>query len=311
MKLPSDIDGVPVCYLCLDGGVDEAGQHVRRDCACRGTDAGFVHLSCLANYAATKSKGVRDKDMKSFINPWEFCPSCHQKYQNELRIDIATEFASFVRQQYPRDTKKQVEALYVKLCAFTSMLNRLTPIQKREAGVTANVLLSLINRLKGDAPLTRRYSQFEADAYCTHGLIAIDEGTKESARRAVVHFENQLEVCEAIGFARGVATAKSNIAIAQSMYEGDNSNEEVLKASQELYELCVAEYGEEIEYTIRAGRNYAFHLRKANRLDETRELLTKLLVTSKQVLGSDHNTAKSIKAMLEMVVAEHEIVNRG
>jgi len=41
-----------VCYLCLDGGVEESGQPLRRDCACRGTDAGFVHLSsCLAGFA--------------------------------------------------------------------------------------------------------------------------------------------------------------------------------------------------------------------------------------------------------------------
>jgi hypothetical protein len=48
-------DQEAVCYLCLDGG-SEAGQPLRRDCACRGTDAGFVHLACLVKYAATKSK---------------------------------------------------------------------------------------------------------------------------------------------------------------------------------------------------------------------------------------------------------------
>ena len=37
----SDDDGA-VCYLCLDGGVDDnAGQPLRRDCSCRGTDAGL------------------------------------------------------------------------------------------------------------------------------------------------------------------------------------------------------------------------------------------------------------------------------
>ena len=41
-------DREAVCYLCLDGGVDdEDGQQLRRNCACRGTDAGFVHFSCL------------------------------------------------------------------------------------------------------------------------------------------------------------------------------------------------------------------------------------------------------------------------
>ena len=84
----------------------------------------------------------------------------------------------------------------------------------------------------------------------TEGQIALDEGTEESARRAVTHFENQLEVFEAIGFADGIALAKSNIALAKSKYEGGNNSEELLKASQELYELRVTEFGEENDYTI-------------------------------------------------------------
>jgi hypothetical protein len=59
---------------------------LRRDCACRGTDAGFVHLSCLAGYAETKCEHARS--MNEFRNPWVVCPSCHQNYQNELRVEI-------------------------------------------------------------------------------------------------------------------------------------------------------------------------------------------------------------------------------
>jgi hypothetical protein len=77
--------------------------------------------------------------MNEFREPWRLCPGCHQQYQNELRIDIANEFVSFVRRKYPRDTQSQVEALDVKLRAFNSMFERLQPRQKREAGVTANV----------------------------------------------------------------------------------------------------------------------------------------------------------------------------
>ena len=69
----------------------------------------------------------------------------------------------------------------------------------------------------------------------------------------------------------------------------------IMKASQELYELRVSEGGDEDEYTIRAGKHYAINLRKANRRDEARELLTKLLATSKQVFGSDHNITKEIE----------------
>jgi hypothetical protein len=38
----------------------------------------------------------------------------------------------------------------VKLHALMKMFDRLQPVRKREAGVTANVLQSLIDRMKGD-----------------------------------------------------------------------------------------------------------------------------------------------------------------
>jgi hypothetical protein len=41
----------------------------------------------------------------------------------------------------------------------------------------------------------------------------------------VVHFENQLKVCEAFGMVDGIVTAKSNIAIAKSKYESGNIEE--------------------------------------------------------------------------------------
>jgi hypothetical protein len=283
------VDPEAVCYLCLDGGLDDAGQPLRRDCACRGTDAGFVHLSCLTNYAETKSKQALY--MNEFINPWRECPGCHQYYQNELSINIATNFVSFVQSQYPKDIERQVEALYVKLGALDNMLDTLQSVQKREADVVATVLLSLIDRIKSESPpLHMRYSQFQAFAYNIHGCyIALDEGTEESARRAVVHYEKCLKVCEAIGDADGFAAAKGNIAFAKSKYEGGNNNEEVLKASKELYEMRVAEYGEEHELTIDAGVQFATVLQNANRWGEAMELLMKLLATSKQVLGPHHN----------------------
>jgi hypothetical protein len=122
----------------------------------------------------------------------------------------------------------------------------------------------------------------------------------------VTHFENQLEVNEAISDDDGIVNAKRNIAIAQSMYKG-GSNEEVLKANQEMYESRAAEYGEGNKFTILVGSTYAINLAKASREDEARELslsslykanggdearelLTSLLATSKQVLGPYHCT---------------------
>jgi hypothetical protein len=132
LLLASGDDGV--CYVCLDGGADEADQPLRRDCACRGTDSGFVHLACLTDYAAAKS--IQDHGMQEFTNPWVFCPCCHHEYQNEFAVEIVNKFESFVRRQYPDDTKRQVESAYLKLTTLNSMLYRLQPVHQREAGVT-------------------------------------------------------------------------------------------------------------------------------------------------------------------------------
>jgi len=102
------------------------------------------------------------------------------------------------------------------------MLVRLTPVQKKEFDDIINVILSLIDRMKGDAPLHMRYSQIEAYAYHNLGCIALEERTEESARRALTHFENALIVNEAIGNVESIAAAKTNIALAKSKYEVGN-----------------------------------------------------------------------------------------
>jgi hypothetical protein len=81
-------------------------------------------------------------------------------------------------------------------------------------------------------------------------------------------------------------------------------NEEVLKASQELYEMRVAKYGEGNESTITGGKIHAGRLEDANREEEARKLLMKLLAQSKQVLGSHHNITKDVESALEHVVSK-------
>jgi hypothetical protein len=63
---------------------------------------------------------------------------------------------------------------------------------------------------------------------------------------------------------------------------GSYSNEDVLTAAQDNYEL--SQYDEEHEKTIHAGKYYAMALWKANREGEASELLTMLLATSLKYL---------------------------
>lgn len=121
-----DEDAV-VCYFCLDAGPDESGLPLIRNCLCCGTDAGFVNLSCLAKYAAFKSK--QTCEMNKFRDPWRFCPNCLQTYQNEFAVNIAAEFVSFVQQNYPQDTQRQVEALDLKLYPLLYQVRAFEPFK--------------------------------------------------------------------------------------------------------------------------------------------------------------------------------------
>ena len=64
------------CYLCLGGSDD--GPLVR-GCACRGSDAGFGHLSCLVESAKADESGRR----------WTSCPTCKQYFTGEVQQGLA------------------------------------------------------------------------------------------------------------------------------------------------------------------------------------------------------------------------------
>lgn len=115
----------------------------------------------------------------------------------------------------------------------------------------------------------------------------------------MTHFEKQLKVYEAIGDVENAADTRYNIAHAKSECAGGNSEEGRLKTSQELYEIRVAKYGEEYELTICAGGMYAIELVKAFHGDEARENLTRLLATSKQVLGRHHKITQMFELTLQ------------
>ena len=70
--------------------------------------------------------------------------------------------------------------------------------------------------------------------------------------------------------------------------------------SRELYELRVAEHGQEYVNTPFVRVKTALsNCKKANHAGEARELLTKFLATSKQVLGPHRNINKGFQLHLQ------------
>ena len=83
-----------VCYSFQECGTAVLGPLPRRVCACRGSNAGYVHLFCIAKYATDKSG--REQCLDEFKMPWEYCSICVQKFRGEFAVAIATEFALFI-----------------------------------------------------------------------------------------------------------------------------------------------------------------------------------------------------------------------
>ncbi len=103
------------CWICLHEDADDSGQPIRRDCSCRG-DSGWVHLSCLIQYAETKSEGWIKKNGEMYwgtgmlaggvidnearkTDPWMVCPNCRQHYISQFSIDIIDGKVTFVKKR--------------------------------------------------------------------------------------------------------------------------------------------------------------------------------------------------------------------
>jgi len=84
------------CYFCLEEDAGNEGKPLVRDCSCRG-DSGFAHFSCLTKYAEQTCRALEGIP---FAQSWELCNNCKQQFQNQLSIDLATEFVSFTEATY-------------------------------------------------------------------------------------------------------------------------------------------------------------------------------------------------------------------
>lgn len=304
-----DDDGVAACYICLGEGTDEdSGEPLRRDCSCRGSDAGFSHLSCLVEYAKQKSMSWDGKYSHSFQNPWIRCFRCDQLYQNELANDMASEFVSFVGREYPGDSAVErfknvlaLDNLLVRLAAKGPQLDIIQG-QITDAERVASRLLSLIESIHTDTINTfdAKTRQIEAATHSNLGSIIGWGDSEENAKRAVECFEKSRDISKAAGFSRLAIAAESNILFAKSKREGNPvCSEEQVKKYRDLHELSVARNGHADFTTLDAGSNLASALWSSDHGIEAQRLLAKLAATSTRVHGPDHVYTKRIESKLE------------
>lgn len=293
-------DDVPQCWICTDNGPDELGKPLQRDCSCRGSDAGYAHLSCLVEYAKHKTKEWDGRDFDELFKIWQECSRCEQPYQNGIRVELAAEFASIVETYYSDDQEMLVTALYQKLVSLANMVN-LNINSKQEAKQIAKKILSLIEQMKARESPLNRVQHMYVKVYNCLGRITMKEKTEEGAQEALAHFEKHLDLSIATGLTDEVAVAEYNIDLAKKKCGEVISNEKKIELSQKLYDVRLKRSGKGALNTLNAGLCLVDDLLKAGRLVEAQKLATNLATVSKQVHGSDHEVSKSMAKKLSRV----------
>jgi len=289
-------DDAPVCYICLDNGPDESGQPIRRDCSCRGSDCGFAHISCLAKFAEQKTEIWDGYSVGDLSEPWVMCPCCLQPHQNELAVDLANEFVSYVVKEHSSDLLLYLYALDHKLCALVA--RSINGIQmKRESNRIANTMLFVIRKLKAD----RRYmfdqciAIIESSVYNRLGQITLVEDL-DGYKKAIEYFEKCRDLAKAVHYSEGVAIADNNIIGTKKVYGKDISSDEYLKQAQAFYQLQVDVSGQGSVDILKAALNVAIALKGTNQRRQAEELLSRLIEISKRYHGREHNITKLIES---------------
>lgn len=297
-----NIAGAVICYTCHEPGPDAGGEPLRRDCACRGEDAGFVHLSCLAVYAAYMSRNA--ETLSGFTTACERCSICKQRFRGRFANNMAIELGTVMEQEYQDDTpsnsRRQVVALGVWLSALEWLPRRLTLAQQDDIMVLANHILSSISRMRERGfRVGTCVSKVEAQAFGMMGRVTLCGESRGYAMTACRLFESQLRASGTILDARGVAQAQDNILEAMTHGDYDScTNSGWVRIRRRIYNLRVIRLGVGDESTIRAGIDYAHRLQLDDQWGEAQELLEELKVTSRERLGRVHPATVEINRML-------------
>jgi len=289
-------DDAPVCYICLDNGPDESGQPIRRDCSCRGSDCGFAHISCLAKFAEQKTEEWDGYSVGDLSEPWVMCPCCLQPHQNELAVDLANVFVSYVVKRHSSDLLLYLYALDHLLCALVARsINGIK--MKTESIRVANKMLFVIRKLKTDC----RYrfdlciTIIESSVYNRLGQITLVEDF-DGYKKAIKYFEKCRDLAKAVHYSEGVAIADNNIIGTKKVYGKDISSDDYLKRALAFHKLQLDVLGQGSIDTIKAALNVAIALKGTNQRRQAEELLSKLIETSERVHGQEHNITKLIES---------------
>ena len=325
------------CWICLEEGLDESGQPLRRDCSCRGKHAGFAHLSCLIKYAESKCKQLWTFKASTFVEPWGVCQNCKQPFQNELAMDLSVACVSFAEKAYGYGgdcfVPRQLMLMEALLFASRLIVSNPTDVDTKtiDDGVRhVNRLHSMVEQAIKDhgmkswvhMPKTskkfRVYKllrvRFEASAhdfmggflynlYHRNDDIRLIKYTRQEATDMILrHYQKARTIFKL--FNEEACSNRVELRIAAFKEElglKAKDPEITIARCRALYDERIQKEGSESEATIYLGLTLGATLGMYNRIAEAKGLATELNAVCHRVHGREHNLTEKAEALLSMV----------
>lgn len=290
----------PSCWICLCDEPDEEGGLPIRDCSCRGSDAGYAHLSCLIKYAKAKE----EKCVNELSKVWKQCPGCNQRYQNDLALEMASSCMSFVGED---NLYKYIGALQLKKLAFTLLDWRSNTIMMAELKRVNILILQCIESGQlGDLVGLKTY------CYDELASISLEDKTGEGRSEAILYLEKQLECFDLQDDISGRRRTENWINDIKRGAVDDDSDDMKRKLKQverdkvelqffrEQYNFALKNKANSLD-RISTGETLADCLRSSFHCIEAERLLKELAQISQRLLGPEHPQTKSVVSDLNSI----------
>lgn len=276
----------------------------------RGSDAGFAHVSCIAEYAQRKTMEIiergHDDGPDDYIKPWRQCPNCKQSYQPKVGKYLAVEYERFVESEY-------TELDYRRLMAYCMMLGYRYSSEdiykeKEELIQKSSVLCDQLMNTKTEKNHLTMLNVV-AQTMILIGLYYASRGEFyqeiELTKRGIEYLEKAKRVCQITGDQIQIARSETHVSHFKSQCQKWSSEyskgqvgtkEESLTKQRLTYTSEVDKHGE--IYTMHSGISLVYASRDANHIIEALRLGTKLLSISQQCHGKDHNMTSRLQNLL-------------
>ena len=271
------------CYICLEHSTID--QPLLRNCACRGDDAGWAHVACLAKFAASKvteleAQGEQDPSI-NISSFWENCILCKTPYMQYMGVAMAE---AFVKQyEHLPDTNE------LRLSSIYSLARGRYHVGNYDGAFELLVRLEQLCDV-----LTSKGSDIRKQEGCVLAMMGAVFFEKQQFHDALPLFERLRELWvilygpnskEVQENNKMIVTLKENIGIRGRLHQKRDMAAELVRARERFRENqeCV-----DIRHRLFIHSKLVHALRNNGRHQEAMEQSKKLVFESKQNLGPNH-----------------------